>query len=555
MKNFNKWALPLKSIGIVFCIFTAVFIAYQDALNNNFLTTWDTQQYVINNIHIRAFNWENIWWMFTQFYAANWHPLTWLSHALDYALFGLDPWGHHFVNVLIHSFNSVLVFGLVIVLISFRKERIDNKMLLAAGVAAILFGIHPQHVESIAWVSERKDVLCLFFILLTLISYVFYVEKTRRFWYFVTLICFVLALLAKPMAVTVPVILLLMDVYPLHRTRLTASVHIVSYQKLALEKIPFFMFTVCSIILTLFAQQAAMFPIEHFGIISRFLNAFNTLFLYIAKFIFPVGLSPFYSLNIGINIVENPAVLAPLLGTLCITLLCIYLWFQKKYYWLITWLFYLVTLSPVIGIIQVGGQAAADRYVYLPTIPFYILLGLGFSQLLYAEKIKTSIKLGSIMGLLCISLVLTHLTQKQTYIWKNDFIFWSHAVAYSPDNGMLHYHLGQMYEKMALYEQALKHYNKAVALIPNNPKYYPAILSVYLKSNQLEQALNFITPPLEYKIDIGMPEDYLFYIKGLIYHKQGFPIQAQKALQYALELNSNLKVAEALLLKIQTENP
>ncbi|MCK5717552.1 MAG: tetratricopeptide repeat protein [Thiomargarita sp.] len=555
MKTLNKWAIPLKLLGIVFCIFTAVFIAYYDALNNNFMTLWDTQGYVIENVHIRAFNWENIWWMFSQFHLANWHPLTWLSHALDYALFGLEPWGHHFVNILIHGFNSLLVFALVIVLMSFKKASIDNKILLAAGVAAILFGIHPQHVESVAWVAERKDVLCLFFILLTLISYVFYVEKARRSWYFVTIVCFVLALLAKPMAVTLPVILLLMDVYPLNRTRLTTSAHVVSYTKLLIEKIPFFMFTVCSIILTLLAQQNAMLPVEQLGIVSRVLNAFNTLFLYLAKFIFPVGLSPFYPLQGIINIVESPAFLIPIIGTLCITILCVYLWFQKKYYWLITWLFYLVTLSPVIGIIQVGGQAAADRYVYLPTIPFYILLGLGFSQLLYAEKIKKSIKLGSIIGLLCISIVLTQLTQKQTHIWKNDFIFWSYAVAYSPDNGMLHYYLAYVYERMGIYDKSLEHYNKAISLSPHKKNWYPSILRVYLQSNQLEQALNFITPPIEYNIDIGLTLDYIYYVKGLIHHKQGLPIQAQKALTHALELNSNLKVAQELLLKINTENP
>ncbi|MCK5662697.1 MAG: hypothetical protein KAI17_04380, partial [Thiotrichaceae bacterium] len=159
MTKSHKWA---KAIFIIVCILSAVFLAYHDALNNQLITTWDTQAYVIDNTHIRAFNWENIYWMFTNFDMANWHPLTWVSHALDYALFGLEPWGHHFVSILIHAFNTILFFGLVIVLMSFKTRDIDNQTLLAAGVAALLFGIHPQHVESVVWIAERKDVLCLF---------------------------------------------------------------------------------------------------------------------------------------------------------------------------------------------------------------------------------------------------------------------------------------------------------------------------------------------------------------------------------------------------------
>ena len=546
MTNFNKWAIPLLSLVIV----TAVFLAYHDALYNQFLITWDTQEYVIFNTHIQALTWENMWWMLTNVEMINWHPLTWFSHALDYALFGLDPWGHHFINILIHSFNSVLLFVLVILLMSFKTQPINNKILLAAGVAAILFGIHPQHVESVVWIAERKDVLCLFFILLTLISYVFYVEKSRRSWYFSTLLCFVLALLAKPMAVTIPVILLLMDVYPLNRTHLTDSTQTVYYKKLFIEKLPFFAFTSFSIIITLFVQQKAMFPIEGLGLISRILNAFNTLFFYISKFLFPISLSPYYPLNTQYNYLEHYAILIPILGALFTTILCAYFWIKKQYYYLAAWLFYLITLSPVLGIIQVGGQAAADRYMYLPSIPFYILLGLGFSKLLYAQKIRNNIKYGSVIGFLVISAILIDLTQKQGKIWKNDLIFWVYASEYTPDSGLLQYRVGNVYFMEGAYEKALEHYNKAISLVPGMQKWYPSILRSYLVLNQLDKALAFLKPPMGYNIKIGLTQEDLYYIEGWIYQKQGLLEKAHTVLAQALVINPKLQKAQKLLLKV-----
>ena len=300
----NKFSnVSLKIIIIMLLLVSAVYFAYHDALNNDF-QAWDTKAYVVDNVHIQAFTWENIQWMFTAFYKSNWHPLTWLSHATDYALFGLNPWGHHLVNLIIHSLNTILFFGLVIVLISFKSATgnisqlapINNKTLLAAGIAALLFSIHPQHVESVVWIAERKDVLCLFFILLASLCYVFYNTAQTARWYLATLLSFVLALLAKPMAVTFPVILLLLDVYPLHRTRLTNSFATVSWYKLFIEKIPFFALTLFSIIITIVAQhQGGAIPTtEMLGIEIRFLNAFNSLIFYISKFLFPIGLSPYY---------------------------------------------------------------------------------------------------------------------------------------------------------------------------------------------------------------------------------------------------------------------
>ncbi|MEK8015915.1 MAG: tetratricopeptide repeat protein [Candidatus Parabeggiatoa sp.] len=565
MLKTKKWILLLNAFVMIALIVSTIAIAYRDALNNDFLTMWDTYGYIVENTHIHALNWENIQWMFTGFYAANWHPLSWLSHAIDYALFGLNPWGHHLVNIIIHGLNTLLLFGLVIVLISFKPSSdnvtqflpINNKTLLIAGIAAILFGIHPQHVESVVWVAERKDVLCLFFILLTLSSYVFYsaalVSKARLFWYASALFCFVLALLAKPMAVTLPVILLLMDVYPLNRTHLTAlrQREHVSYKMLIIEKIPFFMFTGVSIILTLMAQsQGGIASLESMGLPMRFLNAFNSLIVYISKFLFPISLSPFYPLPAYTSFHEYYPGLIAAFAVFFITFLCGFLWYKKKYYWLIAWLFYLITLAPVIGIIQVGNQAAADRYVYLPTIPFYILLGVGIVNLLYSNKLLKMIKLGIVIAVMFIMGVLLQLTQTQTLVWKNDLTFWDHVVAYAPESALARFNLGTVYLHSGYYETAVKHYQVAISLEPDKHLWAANLPLAYIHLNRLQEALDMLNFWVEHQIDLGFSWDVIYYRQGLIYFKQGLLSKAQDALEKALQIKPENKRARNLLLKI-----
>ena len=387
----------------------------------------------------------------------------------------------------------------------------DKKMMLAAGVAALLFGIHPQHVESVVWVAERKDVLCLFFILLAFISYIFYASKVQVTYYFITLLCFLLALLSKPMVVTFPVILLLIDIYPLKRT--------CTPYKLILEKIPFFMLTVCFIILSLLAQYqaGAMSSLESVNLLFRILNAFNSLIFYISKFFLPIHLSPFYPLQPS---VFHYSMLIPVFSVSLITIVCAYFWTQKKYYWLITWLFYIVCLSPVIGIIQVGIQAAADRYVYLPTIPFYILLGIGFTQIVYADKIKRIFKIGTFLVLFLIQL-----TQKQSTVWKNEVIFWTYILAYTPNN-------------------ALAHNNLTVA--------YSDILTTHIDSKQFEKAQKLVNFLIKNEQNIKYSSlSELYYLSATLYIQQGMLVKAQEALRNVLEINPESKNAEELLFKLR----
>ncbi len=416
--------------------------------------------------------------------------------------------------------------------------RVENKTFIAAAITALLFGIHPQHVESVVWVAERKDVLCLFFILLALLSYVFYCRARSALWYLSTLLCFMLALLAKPMAVTFPAILLLMDVYPLKRTPLIHSSQQVSYKILAIEKIPFFVLTLFSIIFTILAQAhgGAFTTLDNLGMQSRLLNAFNSLIFYLSKFLFPVGLSPFYPFS------SQGDYLIPILACFLITFICGYFWYKKKYYWLMAWLFYLVTLSPVIGIIQVGSQAAADRYTYLPTIPFYMLIGIGIVKLLYTEK--KIIKLGTVIVFLLVSFVLVQLTQKQIMVWKNELTFWSYIVTYAPKNERAHMMLGEVYSRIGESEKAAMHYHLG-------KKWYKRLLVAYIESNQLQKARSMLEQLLKENI-VGYSLDHIYYLMGEIDFRQGHLYKAQESLTKALEINSKNKQAKELLLGINS---
>lgn len=234
-----------------------------------------------------------------------------------------------------------------------------------------------------------------------------------------------------------------------------------------------------------------------------------------------------------------------------ITLLCGYFWYQKKYYWLITWLFYLVTLSPVIGIIKVGNQAAADRYVYLPTIPFYILIGIGMASLLYSKR--QFVKVGIVTVLLVVSVALVQLTQKQTLVWQNDLTFWGYIVAYAPESALAQFNLGNVYLKIGEYEKAVEHYHQAVSLEPRNKWWYKNLPMAYIKSNRLSEALILLNRLIKHQIHIGYSWDNIHYMVGRIYFMQGRLQEAQQSLTKALEINPENKMARELLLEITSD--
>ncbi|MGD0885158.1 MAG: hypothetical protein ABSA46_09855, partial [Thermodesulfovibrionales bacterium] len=369
------------------------FAIYLSSLRNDFVI-WDDGLYVINNLHIRSLNWAFFQWAFSGFYAGNWHPLTWVSHAFDYAVWGLNPMGHHLTNNILHAMNTFLVVLLCIKLLEMWKERSmpeaaspfldERRIMIAAGVTGLLFGLHPLHVESVAWVAERKDLLCGLFFLLSISAYVKHIralvseplEKKKAaslFFnrsYLVSLVFFVLALLSKPMAVSLPVVLLLLDWYPFQRICSWKS-----FRDSGLEKLPFIACSLISSILTIMAQRTggATGMMGFVPLRARMLVAAKAFVDYLGKIAVPVDLSPYYPYpKLQEVTLVSPQYLFAVIFVVGLTAILLVA-AKKQRVWLSAWGYYVVTLIPVIGIVQVGSQAMADRYMYLPSLGPFLL--------------------------------------------------------------------------------------------------------------------------------------------------------------------------------------
>lgn len=554
----NSLKFNLSAILIV----VLTFFTYSDMLNNDFVTR-DTQSYVLDNPHIQGLTWENIQWMLTSFYKSNWHPLTWFSHAVDYALFGLNPRGHHLINLMWHCLNTLGVMVLTLALIKLPTSvralwtQFDNKALMAAAIAGLWFGIHPQHVESVAWVAERKDVLCLFFTLLTIFCYIFYttaIEKLRIYWYLATFGSFILALLSKPMAITLPCVLLLMDIYPLQRTTLTIhSRNTVSYGKLLLEKLPFLVLSLFLVIIAIMAQYSggAIVDTETAAIGIRLLNAAHSYFFYITKWLFPIGLSPFYPFPTYTHFWEYYPSLIPVLAFFLMIFVGGYTWRRQRYYWLSAWLFYVVTLLPVIGIVQIGVQAAADRYAYFPTLPFYILASVWIVDF-YSKLSKKYLKVAIIGIAVLLSGILINLTQQQILVWRNDLVFWRYVVLLYPDNHLAQANLANAYYEKGDDEKAIIHY-RAAAMVSKFDQIYTNLVFIYLKLNRWQEALEVYQFMLENQIGQKYT-DSIHFNMGRIYYEHGNIEQARRSMEQAVAINPHHRAAQDFLAKILSES-
>lgn len=548
----------IRLILTSFVLFTLSFAIYYPTLNYEFLA-WDTRLYVIDSPMIRSLAWENLWQMLTSLYMANWHPLTWFSYALDYAYYGLNPWGFHLTNLLWHSANSVLFFLFSLQLLKLHRTaksplapspEENQRQFWIAALAALWFGIHPQHVESVAWIAERKDVLSLFFSLLTLISYLQYAQSRHLTHYLLSFLWFCLALMSKPMAITLPIILLLLDVYPLKRTRFTTSIHPESLSKLFIEKIPFFLGTTIDVWLTLIAQQQAIAKIDEISFLMRLVNAGNSLIVYLYKLIFPLNLLPFYPFDK--DILNNPSLLLAFPALFLITASAIYAWRKRQFSWLIILLFYVITLLPVLGIIQVGSQALADRYAYFPTLPFYWLLAAGCTHWLWqADNGKRML---NALGILLITVIFSLITNQQIKIWKNDIIFWSYIVSYAPDSALTQTNLASAFHAAGNYPLAIEHYQQALLYVNDGMIYYN-LAQAYNKVGEFDKASDIYKNLIDYKVNIGVGFDKLYYLLGINQLQAAHYPEARAALQQALILNPTLEIARARLQQTPITNP
>jgi tetratricopeptide (TPR) repeat protein len=529
-----------KNLLIVsFLVSFITILLFLPALQNDFVN-WDDNEYVYENTHIRSLDLKSIQWMFTSFHAANWHPLTWLSHTADYAMWGLNPLGHHLTSILFHGLNTFLVVVLITRLIRLRHNTSfkQEHALIAAAVTGLLFGIHPVHVESVAWVSERKDVLYAFFYLLSILSYLRYrsSQKRRALSYSVCLFFFILSLMSKPMAVTLPFVLILLDWYPLGRIDFTSLFP--SGRRVLREKLPFFSLSIASSVLTLMAQRKgeAFTSVNLLHLDERILIAVRALIFYLYKMVLPLNLASFYPYSSKISFIEFEYVV-PFAIVSIISILSIY-FFRKQKILSVAWIYYIVTMLPVLGIIQVGDQAAADRYTYLPSLGPFLLAGLGAAYVWRKtiEKNRLLIKMLLISLSLVVLINLITDSSKQIKTWKNSRTLWNRELEIYPNVALAYIKLGITYYYEGHFKIAIEHYQKALDI---NPRYLEAHNNIglaYFNSGFIDRAIE------HYRIALRLKPDYLeaHYNLGLAYRSQGNKKKAEEHFTKARELNPAL---------------
>jgi tetratricopeptide (TPR) repeat protein len=447
-------AWRLSSILIV----ATIAVVYARSLAYPF-TNFDDFDYVVDNRHVNTgLSLTNIRWALTAMYASNWHPLTWISHQLDVSLFAVDAGKLRIVSILLHAASTIL-------LLIFLVRTTGRKW--ASVAAAALFALHPLRVESIVWVSERKDTLSTFFFLATLLAYAEYVRKVSFARYLLTFALFVLGLSAKPMLITLPFVLLLLDYWPLKR-ELTL--------RLILEKLPFFALTIPSAIITMHAQKEAIHPI---AIGVRIANAVVSYVAYLGKIVMPASLAvmyPFRNQIGGTEVVTSAIVL--------IAVTAIVIRFAKRFpYLLIGWLWYLGTLVPVIGVVQVGGQAMADRYTYIPSIGITIAVVWLIADLLHG---RATLEIGIATAIL--AAVLAGLTFTQVATWHDTITLFEHAVAVTPHNPQSLNALGREYLFRNQYDLAQEQFKAALAVDSHYDEAHDALGSTLSELGDAEGA-------------------------------------------------------------------
>ncbi|MEE9371116.1 MAG: tetratricopeptide repeat protein [Sedimentisphaerales bacterium] len=443
------------------------------------LLTLDDADYVWQNQQVRSgLTWQGLHWAFTATHSANWHPLTWLSLMLDCELFESESKACHTTNMLLHIANTLLLFWVL-------KKM--TGAILPSGFVAALFALHPLHIESVAWVSERKDVLSTFFWLLTMWAYVRYTEHRGPAKYVLVLLFFALGLMAKPMLVTLPFVLLLLDYWPLRRLQLN-SVGSLRERALPLvvEKVPLFVLTVISCVATYIVQQTGG-AVSSIPLILRIPNILVSYVRYIEKMIWPSNLAIFYPYTTHAILLGQTIV-----GALVLLVISIHVFRSAKTYKYLPvgWLWYLGTLVPVIGLMQVGAQARADRYTYVPLIGLFIMIAWGVAD--YAKSRNLSKKALWIPALAVLA-ALTFYSWKQIGYWQNSTKIYEHTVAVTKRNSIAHLLLAKNLDANNETDKAIKNYEQALKFLPQGDQRYTEtchrLAQLLIDKGQMDKAI------------------------------------------------------------------
>ena len=478
----------------MFCLLLAVItLALYNPVSRHPFINYDDDRYVTENPHVRAgLTWDSVGWAFTSTEQGNWHPLAWISHEVDVSLFRLNPAGHHFTSVLLHVLNAILLFLLLV-----RATGRAGPSLFVS----LLFAVHPINVESVAWVAERKNVLCTFFFLLTLIAYGWYSRKPCWQRYLVMAVGFGAALASKPMAVTLPFVLLIWDYWPLGRVRggdskFAHSMPAYSWVQLVIEKIPLFALSAASAVITVYAQRAggAVRSIAQFSFGVRVENAICAYGMYLWKMVWPMRLALVYP-HPGDSLAAWRVALFTLV---LIGITAAVYRLRGRRYLAVGWLWFLGTLVPVIGLVQVGDAAMADRYAYIPLIGIFLMIAFGAADFAAARNIGV---VWQAAPAITVTILLALLCHRQIGYWESSESVWAHALAVTQNNFIAEDNLGGALVMEGNADQAFPHFEAASRINPQDAMSRMNI-GAYLQSHgHVDEAIT------QYKTAIGLTSD------------------------------------------------
>jgi Flp pilus assembly protein TadD len=499
---------------IYFALLISTLLVFCQVRHFDFVN-YDDNDYVTANPHVlNGLTADAVSWALATGYFGNWNPLTWLSYMLDRQLFGLTPAGFHLTNLIFHIANTLLLF--------FVLKQMTSALWQSA-FAAALFALHPLHVEAVAWVSGRKDVLSTFFWILTIWAYAQYVKKPVAARYLLTLLVFMLGMMAKPMLITLPFVFLLLDYWPLERK---------ISRRLVVEKIPFIILAAVFSVIAFFTQRnlGALPKFTELNLKFRIYNSLISYVKYIEKMFWPSRLTAFYP-----HPLENVSVLYAVISAvflLLITIVVIRL--AKNHRYLVTgWFWYLGTLVPVIGIIQVGGFARADRYTYITLTGLFIIIAWSLPEIL-SKLLYRKIVLGISMVIVLTTLGIC--AHRQTSYWKNSITLFSHALEVTQNNWLAYDNLGYAYNDVGRSAEAMENFSKAIRIAPDYAEAYTNLGIVYAKLGRLQDAIDEHQQAIKINPGLAIAHNNL----GIVYTKLDRWQQAIEAFKQAIKIRPDL---------------